>query len=115
MGPFRAYLSAVVSALALAACSSSVTPPTEHLVDVSWSPSRDSGVNRPGGGYRVEISGKAPIDVPYVSGLTAPTFVSTTLWSGTYSVSVRAYGALDAQGGTTGTLSAPSTRIVEVP
>ncbi len=85
------------------------------MVDLSWAANRESGVNRAGGGYRVDISGKPTTDVPYVSGLLAPTSITTTLFTGSYSVTVRAYAALDAQGGTTGTLSAPAQMTVQVP
>jgi hypothetical protein len=69
-----------------------------------------------GGGYQVAISGQPTINVPYVSGLTAPTSTVTTLSTGTYTVTVRAYAALDVQGGSAGSLSAPSqSLIVNVP
>jgi hypothetical protein len=85
-------------------------------VDLSWAPNRETGVNSAGGGYRVEISGKPTTDVPYLSGLLAPTSLTTTLYTGRYTVTVRAYAQLDAQGGTTGSLSERSqTLTVNVP
>ena len=75
---------------------------------ISWNASREASVNRPGGGYEVAISGMAPIDVPYISGASAPTSTTLTLQSGSYAIMVRAYGALDAQGGTTRTYSGAS-------
>lgn len=88
-------------------------PSTSHLVTLSWQANRESGVNSTGGGYQVSISGQAaPINVPYnvASGVT-PTTTTTSLYTGTYSATVRAYKALDPQGGTTGSLSAPSASI----
>lgn len=87
-------------------------PPT---VTLSWNANRESAVNRPGGGYEVAISGQAVIDVPYVSGPAAPTTVTVTLTSGTYTATVRAYAALDANGGTGRTFSAPHVATVVVP
>jgi hypothetical protein len=73
-------------------------------------------VNRSGGGYRVSIVGQPTVDVPYVSGATAPTTTTVKLAQGTYTVTVVAYAALDAQGGTAGSQSAPSGAItVTVP
>jgi hypothetical protein len=89
---------------------------TTHSVTLSWQPNRDSGVNRAGGGYQVSISGQPTIMVPYASGPTAPTTTTVTLTTGTYTVRVRAFAALDSQGGNTGSLSAPSAPLtVNVP
>jgi hypothetical protein len=66
------------------------------------------GVNSAGGGYQVAISGQPTINVPFTSGLTAPTSTVTTLQTGTYTVTVSAFAALDELGGSTGSLSAPS-------
>ena len=84
-------------------------------VTISWDANRESGVNRAGGGYQVSVSGQPTRDVPYASGSAAPTSTVFTLSSGTYTVSVRAYAALDAQGGTTRTFSAASQSLVFVP
>ena len=111
----------VLIALAqLAGCGggggSSPPPVTNHTVTVAWAPNHEKGVNSAGGGYQVAISGQPTINVPYVSGLTAPTSTVTTLSTGTYTVTVRAYAALDTQGGGAGSLSAPSqSLIVNVP
>jgi hypothetical protein len=87
-----------------------------HPVTLAWAPSRESGVNRTGGGYQIAISGQPALDVPYVSGSSAPTSTTAKLPTGSYTVTVRAYAPLDAQGGSTGTLSAPSQSItVTVP
>lgn len=77
-------------------------------VTIAWNASRESSVNRPGGGYEVAISGMKAIDVPYASGSAAPTSTTVTLPSGSFSITVRAYGAIDAQGGTTRTYSGAS-------
>ena len=95
---------------------SSPPPVTNHTVTLAWAPNHEKGVNSAGGGYQVAISGQAAINVPYASGPAAPTSTVTTLSTGTYTVTVRAYAALDAQGGNTGSLSAPSqSLIVNVP
>jgi len=95
---------------------SSPPPVTNHTVTLAWAPNHEKGVNSAGGGYQVAISGQPTINVPYVSGLTAPTSTVTTLSTGTYTVTVRAYAALDAQGGGAGSLSAPSQSLtVNVP
>ncbi len=91
-------------------------PVTIHDVTLSWAANRESGVNSDGGGYRVLISGRPEIVVPYTSGSDAPTSVTVPLQTGTYTVTVRAFAALDPQGGTGGSLSAPSAPItVHVP
>ncbi|HEY6098581.1 MAG TPA: hypothetical protein VIW03_04085 [Anaeromyxobacter sp.] len=107
----------VVLALALACGSSSSSPaPSDHVVTLSWAANHEKGVNQAGGGYRISISGQpAPIDVPWVSGPSAPTTKDVTLRTGTYTVSVSAYAALDAQGGTSGSQSAPASITVNVP
>jgi hypothetical protein len=65
-------------------------------------------VNKAGGGYRLSISGQPTIEVPWVSGDTAPTSKAVSLPSGNYTVTVVAYAALDDKGGTTGSASLPS-------
>ena len=91
-------------------------PPPVFSVFLTWAPNLEHGVNSAGGGYRVSISGQPTIDVPYVSGSTAPTSTTASLLAGSYTVSVAAYAALDPQGGTTGNTSAPSQSItVNVP
>lgn len=105
---------AALFAAALVACGggggseADNTPVGPAAATIAWNASRESNVNRPGGGYEVAISGMEPIDVPYVSGAAAPTSTTVTLPSGSFSITVRAYGALDAQGGTTRTYSSAS-------
>src|SRR3989442_453625 len=94
------------------------SPPlvTNHTVTLAWAPNHEKGVNSAGGGYQVSISGQPTINVPYASGPAAPTSTVTTLSTGAYTVTVRAYAALDAQGGSAGSLSTPSQSLnVNVP
>lgn len=89
-----------------------VAPPlTNRTVTLSWAANRERGVNQAGGGYRISIVGQPTVGVPWLSGPLAPTSQDVSLASGSYTVSIRAYAALDAQGGSTGTLSAPSQSI----
>ncbi|MBI3529536.1 MAG: fibronectin type III domain-containing protein [Betaproteobacteria bacterium] len=87
---------------------------TNHTVTLAWAPNHENGVNSAGGGYQVSISGQPTIEVPYAAGPTAPTSTVTTLQTGTYTVTVRAFAALDAQGGSSGRLSAPSQSLTVV-
>lgn len=111
-GPFR-HLGSLLAATALCACGggSEQSAPSARTVTLAWQASHESGVNRTGGGYQASISGQPSIDVPYVSGSAAPTSTRVFLQPGRYTVSVHAYAALDAQGGNTGSLSAPSQSI----
>lgn len=82
---------------------------------VNWDANRETGVNSAGGGYELAISGHPPpVDIPYVSGPAAPTSFSKILPPGTYTITVRAYTALDPQGGNTRTYSAATTIVVTV-
>jgi len=91
---------------------SSPPPVTNHTVTLAWAPNHEKGVNSAGGGYQVAISGQPTINVPYVSAPAAPTSTVTILQTGTYTVTVTAFAALDAQGGLTGNVSAPSQSLV---
>jgi hypothetical protein len=105
---------ALLLAGALSACGSST--PSDRAVTITWTANRESGVNAAGGGYRVNVGGQPVIDVPFVSGSAAPTSTVARLPAGTYTVTVVAYAALDAQGGATGSVSGPSQSItVTVP
>ena len=88
-------------------------PVTNHTVTLAWTPNHETGVNSAGGGYQVAISGQPTIDV-LSSGSTAPTSTVTTLQTGTYTVTVTAFAALDALGGSAGSLSAPSQSLTVV-
>lgn len=85
--------------------------PTSHAVNISWTANREAAVNSAGGGYTVSISNatnaQSPINVPYVSGPAAPATIATTLMSGSYSVTVTAYSALNPTNGSMG--STPSS------
>ena len=115
----RAIVSAAILAIGLSACgggdSASPPPPTARQVTLTWDANRESGVNSAGGGYEVTISGQAPISVPYnaTTGLT-PTTTTASLYTGTYTATVRAYAALDTAGGATGSTSATSNSITIV-
>lgn len=107
----------VLLAAGLSACGGggSSSPPA-RAVALAWQANRESGVNRAGGGYQVSISGQPTTDVPYTSGSAAPTSTTVMLQPGSYTVTVRAYAALDSQGGNAGSLSAPSQSLtVNVP
>jgi len=91
---------------------SSPPPATNHTVTLAWAPNHEKGVNSAGGGYQVAISGQPTINVPYVSGPAAPTSTVTILQTGTYTVTVTAFAALDKQGSLTGNVSAPSQSLV---
>jgi len=93
-----------------------VAPGPGRPVSLTWVPNRERGVNQAGGGYRVAVDGQQALDVPYESGPHAPTTATVRLLPGTHSVTVSAYAALDAGGGTGGTTSSPSLPIsVTVP
>lgn len=103
----------IASILLLSGCGSGSggpqPTPTSHKVTISWDANREAAVNSAGGGYTVAISGQAPINVPYVTGPAAPTTTTTTLMSGSYSVTVTAYSALTPPAGGSGSKSLPSS------
>ena len=117
----RFIAAGVFVAAGLSACGggSGESPPpsvTTHSVTLAWQPNRERGVNRAGGGYEVSISGQPTIIVPYTAGPAAPTSTIVSLNTGSYTVTVRAFAALDPLGGNTGSLSAPSQPLtVNVP
>jgi hypothetical protein len=83
-------------------------------VSLFWNENLESGVNAAGGGYELQISGQPPVLVPFVSGPAAPTSVTVPVASGTHTVLVRAFAALDPQGGTTRNFSPASQSITVV-
>jgi len=91
-------------------------PITNHAVTISWAANHEKGVNSAGGGYNVMISGAPTIEILF-NGTTTPTSAPpVVLQTGTYTVTVTAFAALDSQGGATGSVSAPSqTLTVDVP
>jgi hypothetical protein len=98
----------------LAACDRG-PPHVDRSVTISWEPNREKGVNGPGGGYRVDITGRPTLDLPFdpVAGF-APTSLTTVLHTGFWAVKVTAYQPLDAAAGNTGGASAPSTILVPI-
>ncbi len=113
--------------VAQAACIKKLTP-LQPSIQLFWSANHEKAVNSPGGGYRVyysqtpgfDITTASWVDVPYQSGLNAPT--STTipnLSPGSYYIKVVAYAALPSVTRTqppsiqttAGTQSAPSIEI----
>ncbi len=95
---------------------SNSTPSTTHVVSLYWAANHENGVNSLGGGYQVLVNGQTAATVPYTSGALAPTSTMISLATGVYTVTVRAYAALDAQGGGSGTYSAASQpTLVTVP
>ncbi len=82
-----------------------------HLVTLSWNANREAGVNQAGGGYKINVNGQPNVTVPWVSGPLAPTTADIGLATGSYTVTITAFAALDAQGGATGSTSAPSQSI----
>lgn len=105
--------------VALSACGGgggSATASTIHSVSLSWAANHETGVNSAGGGYQVLVNGRVAATIPYASGSFAPTSTTLSLATGTYSVSVRAYAALDSTGGSSGNYSVASQPIlVSVP
>jgi len=128
---YKARAAACVFMVALSACgggggssggagpsgsgSSSAQALAPGAITIAWNANRESGVNSAGGGYEVSITGQPTVTVPYVSGASAPTSIAVTLTSGSYLVSVRAFAALDAQGGASRTFSAPQTMTLSIP
>ncbi len=71
-------------------------------VTLSWT-NREKDVNRAGGGYRIyhsttanfSLTGLTPVDLPYVSGATAPnTYTYSQLSPGVHYFKIIAYSAL---------------------
>ncbi len=111
--PLAAPTLALALAFALAGgpgCSAKAEPVQGwHVVDLSWAPNHERGVNAAGGGYLVSIDGRPDVDLPYASGDLAPTSITTTLHTGAHSVTVRAYAAVPVA-----KVSAPSVLQVQV-
>lgn len=82
--------------------------PTLHGVKITWTPNRETAVNSPGGGYHVyyatspnfDISKAGVLDIPFLSGPTAPITTVISLASGSYYLKVTAYSALNTEGST---------------
>lgn len=85
----------------------SLAAPGPAPVHASWSPNRETAVNRPGGGYRIYHAPVADfaldraagvIDVRYVSGERAPTSALLALPPGTHYLRIVAYSMLNPAG-----------------
>jgi hypothetical protein len=87
-------------------------------IRISWNENPETAVNRSGGGYSVYYSpnsgfnpgdsGVMVIDVPWVSGASAPTSVVTPLNPGIYYIRVAAYSSLNPPGSSGGSSSSAS-------
>lgn len=77
----------VAGLFALAGCDGSAGKAVDRTVTLAWEANHEKGVNGPGGGYRLAIPGRAPVDLPW----PAPRAVTTVLRSGSYAVTVQAY------------------------
>jgi hypothetical protein len=96
------------------------TPVSKSAIHVTWATNRERAVNEAGGGYRVyysttsgfNVSSAAFVDVPYVSGASAPTTATIgDLSPGTYYIKVAAYSALKTSGSAINAVSSPSVQI----
>ena len=82
---------------------------------ISWNANPETAINRSGGGYKVYYSnnsgfnpgdgGVTEIDVPYDSGVSAPTSLQIEVDPGTYYIRIAAYSALNAPGESGGSIS----------
>lgn len=87
-------------------------------VNVSWNANHDKSVNTTGGGYTLYYSqtngfnvssvDAQKLDIPYVSGSTAPTSTTLNLPTGTWYLRLSAYGISN---GSTAQTSAPCDQI----
>ena len=101
--------------------SNEASATTDPSIQVSWNASLATAVNRPGGGYKVYYStnsgfnpgdgGVTEIDVPYSSGVLAPTSVVISVSPGTYYIRIVAYSALNAPGTSGGSTSTVTPQI----
>lgn len=90
-------------------------------IQISWDGNLETAVNRPGGGYKVYYSansgfnpgdgGVIEIDVPYSSGVSAPTSIVLPLDPGIYYIRVAAYSALNPPGTVSGSTSTATPQI----
>lgn len=104
--------------------AAAVPVPVAATIKISWNSNPETAVNRTDGGYKVYYSsnsgfaisdsGVTQVDVPYSSGVTAPTSTQLQLFSGTYYIRIIAYSALDAPGTSGGSVSTatPQTTLV---
>ena len=92
-----------ISVLLLAVLFFSCGGSSSKQVTVSWNPNSDAVVNTTGGGYTLyysqqsgfDITTASVLDVPYVSGTTAPVSAKLMLSQGYWFFRVAAYGILN--------------------
>ncbi len=87
-------------------------------IQISWNGNPETAVNRSGGGYKVYYSTDSSfnpstvIDVPYISGVSAPTSILVPLSPATYYIRVAAYSALNAPGTSGGSISTATPQFI---
>jgi hypothetical protein len=89
-------------------------------VRISWAANRERAVNQAGGGYivyhakkpGVPLAEATAVNVPYVSGASAPTSVDTVVPEGTNYYRVVAYSALRPPGSSIGAMSSASDEVM---
>ena len=101
--------------------SNEASATTDASILVSWDGNPETAVNRSGGGYKVYYSsnsgfnpgdvGVTEIDVPYSSGVSAPTSVLISLSPGAYYIRIAAYSALNAPSTSGGSISTATPKI----
>ena len=100
--------------------SPTATPVSVKKISVTWTPSKNTAVNKNGGGYRVyyskfsgfNINSASYLNVPYTSGQNTPnSAVITGLSVGMYYIKVIAFSSINPIGGTTGSQSVDSSEI----
>ncbi|MBY0415530.1 MAG: hypothetical protein K2Q18_15260 [Bdellovibrionales bacterium] len=117
------FYSKTTNVIGTSTCSSSLLAYTylgaAPSVEIAWTANKEKAVNTTGGGYKIYYSKTTPVDittssfvdVPYVSGASAPvTKIISTLTAGMTYFKVVAYSALNAPGTSTGSKSLPSTQ-----
>ena len=90
-------------------------------IQVSWNAGPETAVNRSGGGHKVYYStnsgfnpgdgGVTEVDVPYSSGVSAPTSIQIEMDHGTYYIRIVAYSALNAPGTSGGSISTATPQV----
>lgn len=98
-----------------------ITTVVSNSIQVSWDANPETAVNSTGGGYLVYYSsnsgfdpgdgGVTEIDVPYVSGASAPTSIVVPFDSGTYYLRIAAYSTVNPPGSAGGSISTASPQI----
>ena len=93
-------------------------------VNVSWTANKEKAVNTTGGGYVIAYSQNPDasysqadkVNVPYVSGPTAPVAATINIPPGTFYIKIYAYSLLNPPGSSAGSLSlASDASVITVP